>query len=191
MDAYTGELSELAFRQGGTMKSTRWSLLGSLLVAAGCLAMTILSAAQGLNAKTGLWEVISSTQSSPRSQMDMSSLTPDQRKRMEAAMNRPDLSTPKTSRECMTKARIDKMMFLDDKMSQSCTRTSISDTPSLQEFKVECAGYANMSGTMRFQAMDPENVTGTIKMSTAGGGGQTMNTTFKAKWISANCGDVK
>jgi hypothetical protein len=162
------------------------------LVGAGCLAVTVLTAAQPFNVKTGLWEVTSSSQMSGMPQMDMSSLTPDQRTRMEAAMKKGDLSAPRTTRTCMTKEKIETLSFQDKDMDPSCTRTSISNTPSLVEFKVECTGDRKMSRTMRFEAVDPQNVKATIKMNGEGAGRpMNINTTLIAKWISPDCGGVK
>jgi Protein of unknown function (DUF3617) len=169
----------------------RQSLLSALVT------FVVLSApmrAQSLNVKPGLWEVTATTTTSGMPPMDLSGLPPDQRAKIEAAMKKQmgDMAKPTVTHECMTKEKIDKELFGDKDLDPSCKRTTIAKTPTLQELKVECTGKQKMTGTMRFEALTPESVKGTVNMI-AEGAGQTMNasSTFSAKWLGASCGDVK
>jgi Spy/CpxP family protein refolding chaperone len=150
--------------------------------------------AQSLNVKPGLWEVTATTHASGLPPMDLSSLPPEQRAKIEAAMKKQmnDMAKPTVTRECMTKEKIDKELFGDKDLDPSCKRTSITRTATVQELKVECTGKQKMTGTMHFEALTPEAVKGTVNM-VAEGAGQTMNasSTFTAKWLGDNCGDVK
>ena len=158
------------------------------------LALSAVASTQSLNVKPGLWEVTSITQSSGMPAMDLSKLPRGQRAQIEAAMKKQmaERASPKTARECMTKEKIEKELFQDKDMDPSCKRTSIANTPALQELKIECTGAQKMTGAMRFEAINPENVKGTVKMA-AERPGQTMNVTssFTAKWLGPDCGDVK
>jgi Spy/CpxP family protein refolding chaperone len=157
-------------------------------------AVAAAAAAQSLNVKPGLWEVTATTQTSGRPPMDLSSLSPEQRAKIEAAMKKQmgEMAKPTVSRECMTREKIDKELFGDKDLDPSCKRTTIAKTATVQELKVECTGKQKMTGTMRFEAVTPESVKGTVNM-VAEGAGQTMNanSTFTAKWLADSCGDVK
>jgi Spy/CpxP family protein refolding chaperone len=161
------------------------------------VALLVMSAAvwaQSLNVKPGLWEVTANTHASGMPPMDLSGLPTDQRAKIEAAMKKQmgDMAKPTVTRECMTKEKIDKELFGDKDLDPSCKRTTIAKTATLQELRVECTGKQKMTGTMRFEALSPESVKGTVNM-VAEGAGQTMNanSTFTAKWLGASCGDVK
>jgi Spy/CpxP family protein refolding chaperone len=164
------------------------------IVAVTFVVFTGAARAQSLNVKPGLWEVTATTTTSGMPPMDLSGLPPAQRAKIEAAMKKQmaEQTKPTVTRECMTKEKIESGVFQDKDLDASCKRTTIAKTPTLQELKIECTGSQKMTGTMRFEAPTPESVHGTVSMI-AGGGAQTMNasSTFTARWIAANCGDVK
>jgi hypothetical protein len=149
--------------------------------------------AQALNVKLGLWEVTWTVQTAGLPPIDTSKMTPEQRARVEAAMKlRATTPTTRTRRDCMTKEKLEKEPFQEKALDPSCKRTILSNTPSLREFTIECTGDQATSGRMRFEALSPENVKGTTRMSIVRGGSQmTADTTLAAKWIGASCGDVK
>jgi hypothetical protein len=165
----------------------------SLMAAVGLAGFAATASTESLNVKTGLWEVTSTAQSSGMP-FDLSTLPADQRAKIEAAMKAQmaERGKPRITRECITKEKLEKDLFTDKDLDPSCKRTTIASTATLQELKLECSGRQPMTGTLHFEAVDPSHVRGTIKM-VAGGPGQTMNvdSTFTAKWIGADCGDVK
>jgi hypothetical protein len=97
-----------------------------------------------------------------------------------------------TTKSCMTREKMNKQqMFGDDK--KDCTRTVVTSSSSKVEVRVECATDGNKtSGTLRVEAMNSENIKGSMQMAT-NGGDRTMNinSNFTSKWLGADCGDVK
>jgi Protein of unknown function (DUF3617) len=167
----------------------RWGLLAVPL-----LALPVAAFSDPLNVKPGLWEVVTTTHSSGLPAMDLSKLPAEQRAKIEAMMKEEmaKQAAPKTTRECMTKEKIEKELFKDKDMDPSCRRTSVVATGAVQEFKIECGkNQQKMTGTMRFEAVTPENVKGAVKVVTEGGTSFTATSTFVAKWLGADCGDVK
>jgi len=140
----------------------------SCLLAAALLALVSAPArAQAFNVKLGLWEVSS----------------------MNEGMGSKE---PHTSKQCLTKEKLDKELFEDKKLDPSCKRTMVAETATLREFDVVCTGERAMNVHGRFQAVTPEAVKGSIKLA-QNVGGQMMNMTsdVTAKWIGPSCGDVK
>ena len=174
--------------------STRQAFRPRLPLAASLIVLAVTASAQSLNVKPGLWEVTATTHASGMPPMDLSGLAPDQRAKIEASMKKQmsEMAKPTVTRECMTREKIDKELFGDKDLDPSCKRTTIAKSATVQELKVECTGKQKMTGSMRFEAVTPESVKGTVNM-VAEGAGQTMNasSTFTAKWLADSCGDVK
>ena len=169
-------------------------LCRSALLAVPLLALGAAAFTETLNVKPGLWEVVTTTQSSGLPPIDLSKLPAEQRAKIEAAMKQEmaKQATPKTTRECMTKEKIENELFKDKDLDPSCRRTSVVANRAVQEFKIECGkNQQKMTGTMRFEAVNPENVKGAVKVVTEGGRPFTATSTFAARWLGASCGDVK
>lgn len=148
---------------------------------------------QPLDVKPGLWETTTTTEMSGMPPMPaevLAKMTPEQRARMEAAMQARTAQGAKTTakRTCLTAQELSKpLAFGDD--DKSCKRTLISSSRSKQEVRLECANETtNRSGTVRIEAINPENLKGSVQM-TASGGGRSMkvNVGFTGKWIGASC----
>jgi Protein of unknown function (DUF3617) len=163
-----------------------------------CLWASILLAASGkyqpLNVKTGLWETTWSdkiTGRLPIPQDTLDKMTPEQRAKFEAAMNNMAEQTPKTrtARSCLTKEKLEKDPFNRD--DKECTETVLTSTGSKVEVQEVCT-HENAKTDVRvhIEALDSENVKGTVE-SNASGGGKTMsiNGTFTSKWLGAVCTD--
>jgi hypothetical protein len=171
-------------------------------LAAGAAVLTIgvLAHAQTFMAKPGLWEITTTTKMSGMPQIpmpDLSQVPPDQRARVEAMMNGMQgrgAMPPTTTRECMTQEKLDRQMFTDKRADrENCKQTVVSKTATTREMKIECTGEDAMNGTLKITASDPQNVKGEMAMNLTGGrgAGATVNSTFTAKWLGADCGDVK
>jgi hypothetical protein len=152
---------------------------------------------QPLNVKLGLWETDwTRTMSGQMPIPDelLSRLTPEQRAKMEERMKARAAQSTKASthKECLTKEKLDKeLAFGDDR--KECTRTVITSTSSKAQFRMRCAdGDVKSDGTFVVEAVNTENVKGSVNMM-ASGNGHTMNSsgTFTSKWLGSDCGDVK
>jgi hypothetical protein len=89
----------------------------------------------------------------------------------------------------MKKEDLDKLFKLGD-VGESCTRTLLSSSSSKLEMRVQCAEGQGMkqTGSFRLEVVNPENVKGSMQMTTTDGT-QTMsvNSTFASKWIGPAC----
>jgi hypothetical protein len=149
---------------------------------------------QPVNVKTGLWEMTMTTTTSgtmPISPEFAAKLTPEQRAKMEAAMkaNSGEKTRTITYKDCMTKEKLQKGADFG-KTDPKCPPTVATSTASSIDVRFSCeqAGVKT-SGTIHFDALNPENIRGSGQTS-ATSGGNTMNAKmgWTGKWIAAACG---
>ena len=160
------------------------------LVIIAITAVCAMGQSQTLNfdARPGLWET---TTLSSGAGLDTSRLPAEMRAKMEEAMKKrpPQAAKPHVTRSCMTKERLQKDMFLDQRQADSCKRMILTNTRTVAEVKIECAEekMGSTTGTFRLEALSRESVKGTLRTT----GAMNIDTTITSKWISDNCGDVK
>jgi hypothetical protein len=147
-----------------------------------------------LDVKTGQWESTLTGQTTGRPPIPdevLNRLTPEQRAKMEAALQARGAGGSKTtvSKSCLTKDKLDKPFNLGDESTKSCTRTLVTSSGSRQEIRIDCNREAMKStGTVKVEAVDSENVKGSMQMTiTNGEHTMNMNYTFAAKWIGPAC----
>ena len=168
-------------------------------IAMGVLLLSSMAWAQSkfqpLSVKPGLWE--STTTSTTTGQMPipsemLSQLSPDQRARMEARMNANSAPRTRTftNKQCETKEKLAEQPFSNQK---ECKATVISSTATKAEIKMSCEyGDVKSTGTMNVEALGPENVKGSVHMTSSGGSHtMTVNTAFSGKWLGSSCGSTK
>ena len=151
-----------------------------------------------LDLKLGLWEMTTTHATGgapPVPQEMLDRLTPEQRAKFEERMkNRQGHAGTETRRSCLTKEQLDKYFLFEDDKAMNCTRKIVSATRRKVDTSVECSNPMGikLNGTIKIDSPDPETANGTIHMVSAGNG-NTMNydSTFKSKWLGANCGDVE
>ena len=171
----------------------RTSILCGLVV----VSSSFLCAAdqiQPLDVKLGLWETTFATnQMSGMPSIPpeaMANLPPEQRAKIEEAMKARGAANAR--RTCITKDKLDKTNAFSDER-KTCTRTVVTSTSHKLEMRVECGDQASkVTGTVRIEAVDSENIKGTTQM--AGGTSDhpmNVNGSFTAKWIGSDCGTVK
>jgi len=80
--------------------------------------------------------------------------------------------------------------FSEDR--KTCTETVVTSTSSQVEVRVVCENQGVKSnGTLHIDALNPENVKGSMHMLAAGGDhSMNMSSTFSGKWIVSSCGDL-
>jgi len=171
-----------------------------MLLGVACLWPLACAAAdqvQPLNVKLGLWETTTTVQMSgapPIPAEMLEKLSPEQRAKLEAAMKARQTQGPSTTvrKECLTKEKLDKSLAFGGENRQSCKQTIVSATGSKEDIRVECTGEIKGSGEIHVEALNSENVQGSMHM-TANAAGATMHTqsTFKARWLGASCGTTK
>jgi hypothetical protein len=162
-------------------------------------AGTVALAAQKiepLNVKLGLWEMTQVTKSTGDMAIPAeyaARLTPEQKAKLEAAMKAQTAGPAKTLtyKSCFTKEKMENSSFFNDK--KECTQTILTSSSTKIALNATCMlKDIKMSGNGEFEAVSPENIKGTVHL-TSTGGDHTMNTdaTYTGKWIGSSCGDVK
>lgn len=164
------------------------------LILTSSLPVRAADTVQPLNVKTGLWEMTMTTTTSgtmPISAELAAKMTPEQRARMEAAMKAHSAEKTRTTtyKSCMTKEKLEKGFDFGQKDSK-CTPTVVNSTASSEDARFSCELQVDVksSGTIHFDALDPENIKGSGQTSTTGGG-NTMNVklSWTGKWIGPAC----
>jgi uncharacterized protein DUF3617 len=149
---------------------------------------------QPLDVKVGLWDVTHTTAVAgqpPIPAEALDKLTPDKRAKLEQLMKDRAAQGPKTAtlKHCVTKEELNKSNMLGDD-SKSCNRTVITSTRRKLDARVACTEQGTKrTGTVHIEAIDPENVKGSMQMAMTGGDHtMTMSSTFTGKWIGPVCG---
>ena len=170
-----------------------------------CAAATVMSvrADQPVNLAVdmGLWEVTTHAQMSgglpPQIQEKLQSMTPEQRERIEAAMQgmMADSQREHVFSECMTREKWSEG-FSDGQDDAQCKSTMVSNTRSEFDYRKVCApaGDEQTGHTEKahFHLLDRHHVTGTVDVvQTSGGREMTIHQTVEGKWLASSCGDVK
>ncbi len=149
-----------------------------------------------LDVKPGMWEITSDSQSSgaPPIPPDLlAQISPEQRTRVEAALQHAMGPQHHVLKRCVTQADIDRGFEKTENIGNgNCTHKVVSSTSTVRAGSFACIGRENASGTYRFEARDPETVIGNVDM-TVSNDGKTMATTVatRAHWLGADCGTVK
>jgi Protein of unknown function (DUF3617) len=151
-----------------------------------------------LDVKLGLWESSTTNQTNgvpPIPEELLSRLTPDQRAKMEEAMKARAAKGPQTrvTKSCLTKDELNKAMTFGAEGNAACKRTLITSTSSKQDIRFDCndekSGMKG-SGTVHVEAINSETVKGSAQVNVGAGNNMTMQMSFNAKWVSADCGDL-
>jgi hypothetical protein len=154
-----------------------------------------LISAQALNVKPGQWETTANgatpgaAAALPPGLLDR--LPPDQRAKLEAQMKAAGQARTNTSTSCVTQEDVAK--GFPATVPQNCKYNLTVSTANQQKITVTCeTDKAKTTGTIQIDAVDSENVKGSMQMATAVNG-QTMNTnmTFTSKWVGPACSEKK
>ncbi len=164
------------------------------------IALTAFAAdkVQRLNVRTGLWEVTTTIHNQghmPIPAAMLERMTPEQRARMEERLKAQpaDRSRTITHKNCLTEQDMQKGDLFSSNPNKECTEHVVNSTSTAAEIQMSCKGEGLQgNGTVKIKVLNPENVEGSSHV-TATGNGQTLNTdsTFTAKWVSANCGKTR
>jgi hypothetical protein len=144
-----------------------------------------------LDVKPGQWESTMSvvTTGAPPIPSDvLARMTPEMRAKMEERLK----GKPIITKSCVKQEDLDKPLTMghDDK---ACSRKLISSSSSKQEIHVECSREkTKSSGTILIEAMNSENVKGTVQMtSTTADRTMNIDSSFTAHWIGPTCSKEK
>jgi hypothetical protein len=163
-----------------------------------------------IDVKPGLWEntattTMSGMQMPPGRAMpqitpeQLAQMPPDARARIESMM-KGGAGAPQTTttKSCITSAQLTRPLI--DSSDKSCGYKLTGSSSSTQNIHVECnKGNVKIAGDVVLNRVDSEHMKGDVNMkttgdsSTAGSMGQnmTLKVSYNAKWLTADCGDVK
>ena len=174
----------------------KWQVLVFVLGVAAAAASAAPAADPAFDVKPGLWETTTSGSMSgapPIPPDVLAQMSPDQRSKVEAAIAR--ANGTRTRKSCLTAEQLRRGPNLAQPDSKSCTQSIVTRTATELEIRQVCTnnGAQTMSGTVRFQAVNRETVTGTADFSVNNGGGGTtrMQHKISGRWLGADCGSIK
>jgi tetratricopeptide (TPR) repeat protein len=152
-------------------------------------------AIEALDIKPGLWQITLTVRTSgllPMPPDVLAKLTPEERARIEAKAKERAAEGPRISvkRSCLEERELHQpLMFTFGGESQGCRQTVTAASRTRQEIRVDCGkGVPRGGGTVRIEAMDPENVKVTSSWSaTDGARTMKMSSTATLKWLGAVC----
>ncbi len=160
----------------------------SLLVA-GLVAPLLLLAADRLNVKTGLWEIITATEMHglpPIPPEALAKMTPDQRAQMTALLKKRQGEGPRVdkSQECITEEDLDEPF----RGRKDCQSKVVKSSATLQDIEIVCGGEHPGKGLLHIEMPTPDSMKGTLEI-TAGSGAQTMTikSQLTGRWLGADC----
>jgi hypothetical protein len=182
------------------MSNRKRIMTAGLGVIGGAVALWVHAATPALNVKLGLWETrteakLSGDMSGMMSDAQMQNMTPEQKARMQAAMQQAmsAMQKPHYAKVCMTAEKLAK--GFDTGNDSNCKSTITTNTASQYESHVVCSGAGaggEHSMTVHVTADSPEHVTGVMQGDqSAGAKGVSYSGTFEGKWLASDCGTVK
>jgi Protein of unknown function (DUF3617) len=158
-----------------------------------------------LNVKLGLWEmamdpkISGDAPSIPQDQL--ANMTPEQRARIQAAMQEmmASLRQPKMMKECMTPEKLAKGFNTGSQDSSNCKTSIVKNTGSEFESTQQCSDReGNRTSKIHVSALSSDHILGTVHsdmaqsgMGQGSGKGMTFDATIEGKWVGADCGTVK
>lgn len=167
----------------------------AVLVAFAFAAVTLGAQAQVAPVKPGLWEVHAERevngQKVPDASERLKNMSPEKRERFEAMMKEHGMATDNSGarKVCYTKENLDRSAWANQ--ATDCKATFSSQSGSLWKWHTSCpkSGY-EADGEAHF--LDSENYTvKSSSVSNTGDKARNSTTTITAKWLGADCGDVK
>jgi hypothetical protein len=160
------------------------------------------AAGEDLNLRAGLWEVsivsdfsnFMPADQKARMEKAFAQMTPQQRAQAEAAMKnyQANAGKPSITKACMTREGIAKMSTVNPPGRDStCRRTDLKATSNVREFHEECSAEdgKKTGATVHVSAPNPE----TYLVEWTADPGSNVDAKFRisAKWLNADCGNVK
>ena len=129
-------------------------------------------------------------------QAQLASMPPEKRAQMEAMMAQRGISLSGTGTGVKVKMCVTPEQAARDQVAQGqrgeCKQTSQTRSGNTVKVTVECTGRMQGRGEGEFTFVSPKEHQGKMTMNIARGEQTgTMDMQFHAKWLAADCGDVK
>ncbi len=162
----------------------------SLLLTSLGACVAVAFAADGLDVKTGLWEMtfVTDLRGSLMTNAQLEKLTPAQRAKVAATEREQAAKGPQTwtDKTCLTAQDLAQGAFRsgDDKDDPDCKYTITAQTRTLQEGKMACSGDTPRTSQMRIEAQGRERIKGFVVGGTERG---KLSLQVSGRWLSASC----
>jgi len=152
-------------------------------------------AIEALDIKPGLWQITLVVRTSglpPMAPDVLAKLTPEERSRIETKAKESAAEGPRITvkKSCLDEKELHQPLMLTfGGESRGCRQTVTNASGTRQEIRVDCGkGAPHGGGTVRIEAMDPENVHVDSSWSaTDGARTMKMSSTATLKWLGAAC----
>ncbi|MDO9092938.1 MAG: DUF3617 domain-containing protein [Rubrivivax sp.] len=164
-------------------------------------------AAQAQQLRPGLWEhqMTMKTGSGEleaamaQMQAQLAAMPPEKRKQIEEAMKAQGMGTgmpgagPGMSlKVCLTPEQAARNEVPQSDPDGQCKQTQMSRSGKTVKFKMECTGERKASGEGEFTLISDKEHQGRIRITSARKSrDETMEMQTRARWLAADCGDVK
>ena len=169
----------------------------AMLTLAAALTLIATAEAGTINAKTGLWQMDMTTESTgapPIPPAMLNSMTPEQRARLQTAMqSQMNHPTQHSFQRCVTEKDLEEGFKLPKQNgAENCNTTVLSKSSTGEKARVDCSGQVTISSLVDWHVPTPTSMNGTVATTITSPQGTTMksNGTIKGKWISTDCGSV-
>ena len=169
------------------------SFLKSTVTVAFVVATPLCAHADSLNAKTGAWEITTTTAMTgmPVPSEELAQMEPQQRAALEAAM-RAHAGQPKThvSKSCITQKDLDQSRMLESDDDDHCTQKIISSSATKVVVEKTCPPPDASTSRMTIEAATPESLVSTIDMARGGTDGKA-HVEMKGRWLGESCAGIE
>ncbi len=161
--------------------------------------------AQAQQLRPGLWEHQATMKTGSgqveaamaQMQAQLAAMPPDKRKQIEDAMKAqglggglPGTGQPMTMKVCLTPEQAARNEV--PQQQGQCKQTSSSRTGNTVKFKMECTGPRKATGEGEFTLISDKEHKGRVTITSAHKSREeTMEMLSSARWLAADCGDVK
>ncbi len=152
------------------------------------MGATVALAADGLDVKPGLWQMSFTTEARSTSMPPeaMAKLTPEQRAKVAAALQKQAERGPRTftRKTCITAEDLKAGAFREAEDDKSCKYVVKEQTRVLQEGTLVCTGDEPHGGTMRVEAIGRDHIKGSVGREGPNG---KISMQMTGEWISTSC----
>jgi hypothetical protein len=149
--------------------------------------------ADSLNAKTGAWEITTTTLTTgmPVPAEALAKMPPGQRANIEKTMQaRAGKPSTHMRKSCVTKKELDEDRVIKSDDEGQCKKKIISKSASKIVFEQTCAAPHASTSNVTIEAKTPESIVASMDMVRGGASGK-IHADIKGRWLSTSCAGIK
>jgi hypothetical protein len=149
--------------------------------------------ADSLNAKTGAWEITTTTliTGMPAPAGAFANMSPEQRAKIEKGLQaRAGKPNTQTGKSCITKEDLDKDHVIKSDNEERCSRKVLSREKNKVELETACPAPDASTTIVKIEAVTPESVVATMDMVRGDANGK-IHADIKGRWLGASCAGIE